>query len=95
MKKFVVWPQYLECSLPRRLGRRLSKDICVEKVSLEEIVKACEALGLKYEVEADKRYPRVWFEGKGRVLVEFNGSKLSLLKLLAQEIRKLRATGTK
>ena len=93
MKK-IVWPHYLECSLPRRLGRRVPKDLCIDNVSLEDILRACESLSIKCDVEEDKRYPRVWYSIKGRVLVEYDGPKTQLLKSLAREIRRLRASGT-
>jgi len=95
LKKIIVWPHYLECSLPRRLGRRVSRDLCIHSITIEDILRACSNLSLSCEVESDKKYPRVWYDKQGRVLIEFDGSKNELLKMLAKEIRKLKSTGTK
>lgn len=95
MKEYIVWPPYLDCSLTRRLGRRVPRILCIDHVTVEDIINACAKLNLECRAEDGKKYPRVWYMSNGRVVVRFNGSKNSLLKELAKAIRSTRASGTK
>ena len=86
-----VWPQYLDKDLSLSEGRKVSKEIAVSKPSISEIERALKRLGFTYEIERDKAYPGKWYEKSGRILVEYENTKLELLKeigLKIQEIRK-------
>ena len=86
-----VWPQYLDKDLSLSEGRKVSKAIAVSKPSISEIERALKRLGFTYEIERDKAYPGKWYEKSGRILVEYENTKLELLKeigLKIQEIRK-------
>jgi len=91
--KYVVWPAYLDSTIPRRLGRRLPEDLAVRRPSLREIVEAAEALNLNPEVDDEARYPRLWWskQHRGRVLVDKRGSKSEVLRAIAEEIKKRRS----
>ncbi|MCS7107907.1 MAG: signal recognition particle subunit SRP19/SEC65 family protein [Sulfolobales archaeon] len=92
----VVWPQYLDSTLPRRLGRKLSKHYSVVKPTVDELLNACRELRLECNVDRDVRYSRVWYLGvSGRILVHgVEGlKKLSLLKTLSNKVRELRTLG--
>ncbi len=93
--KYVVWPAYLDASLPRRLGRRVPLELAVRSPSLREIAEAAEALGLNPEVDEEARYPRLWWSKphRGRVLVDKRGSKEEVLRAIAAEVKKRRARG--
>jgi signal recognition particle subunit SRP19 len=93
-KKVVVWPQYIDSTLPRRLGRRLPKEYSVSRPTLDELVNACKKLGLEFEVDNDSKYCRTWYLGStGRVII-YNSSlsKLKLLRTLAMTIKELRSS---
>lgn len=92
-EKYVVWPAYLDSSLPRRLGRRVPLGLAVRNPSLREIAEAAEALGLNPEVDREARYPRLWWskQHRGRVLVDKRGSKEEVLKAIAGEVRRRRS----
>ena len=89
-KRIVVWPIYLDATVPRSKGRRVPIRIAVKNPRVEEIVRAAQALGLDPIVE-DKSYPRQWWSEGRRVTVLKKGSKLQTLKLIAETIRGMRS----
>ncbi len=88
--KLVIWPAYLDLTNSRKDGRILSKKDSVKQPELNEIEKAAAKLGLNPEVEADKAYPKSWWEVSGRVLVDNNGPKTVIAKQIAQSIKQMR-----
>ena len=52
---------------------------------------ACEKLGLNYQSEPDKSYPRFWWNNSGRILVEIDKTnkvpKEELMKTIAQRAK--------
>ncbi len=94
IKKVIVWPQYLDSTLSRRLGRRLPKEYSISKPTLDELVNACKKLGLEFEVDKNPKYCRTWYLGStGRVIIyNSNLSKFKLLKTLAITIKELRSS---
>lgn len=89
MSRVIIWPSYIDCSVGRRQGRRVSKDICVKKPSIAEIVAAAEKLGLNPEV-VKKRYPKSWWIYREAVVVDKLGSKRETLKTVSRKILELR-----
>lgn len=89
-KRVVIYPSYLDASLPRRLGRRLPREEAVPRPSLREIAWAAEQLGLDPMVEEDARHPRTWFTHRGRVIVVKTGPKQRILREIARIIREHR-----
>ena len=90
---FYVYPAYLGRGLTRKAGRRVPASDTLPDLTGEEIVAAAKRLGFRAEVEADKQYPRRFYEYSGRVKVTKKGSvtKARFLKELAGELRKQRA----
>ena len=85
-----IWPQYLDKKLTLNEGRKVSKEIAVSETSLSDIERALKRLGLKYSVDKERAYPGKWYEKSGRVLVEWEDTKLELLKTVSLEIKKMR-----
>lgn len=85
-----VWPQYLNKDLSLNEGRKVSKEIAVAEPTLSDIERAAKRLGLQYDMEKDKSYPGKWYEKSGRILVEWEGTKMELLKELSLEIKEMR-----
>ena len=44
----------------------------------------------KDEIERDKAYPGKWYEKSGRILVEWDKTKLELIREVSLEIKKIR-----
>ncbi|MDT7887861.1 MAG: signal recognition particle subunit SRP19/SEC65 family protein [Desulfurococcales archaeon] len=91
-KKIIIWLSYLDPSLTRRLGRRVPRNLLPSKVTFEDILRACEELGLECEVLEDKVYPRTWYLGHKGVSITYNGSKSELLRKLAAALSKKLST---
>lgn len=85
-----VWPQYLDKDLSLSEGRKVSKEIAVSKPTISEIERALKRLGLTYEVQKEKSYPGKWYEKTGRILVEYENTKMELLNELSLKIQKIR-----
>lgn len=89
-EKIIVYPQYLDSTKTRKEGRKISLRYAVPNPRIEEIIEAAKFLGLEPILEDDKKYPRNWWLGSGRIVVNKKGSKLATLKLIAETIKKLR-----
>ncbi len=87
MKRLVIWLPYIDPSIPRRLGRRIPKNLLPRKPTIEEILDVCKELNLDCEVERDKKYPRTWYVESPRIFVHYDGKKSDLLKLLANNLK--------
>jgi signal recognition particle subunit SRP19 len=87
----ICWPQYFNKDLTISQGRRLPKNLAIEKISLEDIEQAVKILGFEYKIEKIPRYPRLWWGDPGRILVNGMGKKKrKLLFEIAKQIRKIK-----
>ena len=89
--KKVVWPVYIDAHKTRKEGRILAKGDSVGAPDIKEIVRAAQELGLSHTYEDGKAYPRLWWEHKGRVLIEVNSAKREALRQIARAIKASRA----
>ncbi|MEL9990426.1 MAG: signal recognition particle subunit SRP19/SEC65 family protein [Thermoproteus sp.] len=87
----ILWLLYIDATVPRSRGRILSKKIAVPRPTVEEVAKALDSLGVKYEVYRDKKHPALWFDerGAGYVLVYTDNLK-EVARKVAEEIAKSR-----
>jgi signal recognition particle subunit SRP19 len=88
--QWVIWPAYLDATKSRSQGRMVPQKDAVIDPKLEEMTYAAVELGLSPEVERDKRFPAYWYDQSGRVLVAKKEPKSSLVKKIAQAIKKRR-----
>ncbi len=89
MKKCVIWTVNLDSRKTRSEGRKIPLKYAVPNVRLAELVEACKALGLEFEVE-EKKYPKCWWEEGGRVVVPKSESKIRIMIEIAKKIAELR-----
>ena len=85
-----IWPQYLNKNLTLSEGRKISKEIAVEDPTINDIERALKRLGLNHSLEKNQAYPGKWYEKSGRALVEWDKTKLELLREVSLEIAKMR-----
>lgn len=85
-----IWPQYLDKSLTLKEGRKISKEDAVKEPTLNEIERAVKRLGLQHSVQKEFSYPGKWYEKSGRILVEWDKSKLELIREVSLEIKNMR-----
>lgn len=82
----VIYPSYFDSRLSRRDGRRVPRNLSLRGPTLQDVINALRSLSINFEVEKDKRRPSRWYKFEGRVLVDYEGRKEELLKLLAAEM---------
>ena len=85
-----IWPQYLDKNLSLSEGRKISKENAVSSPTIEEIERALKRLGFTYEVQKKVAYPGKWYEKSGRVLVEYDNTKLELINEISLKIKEIR-----
>ncbi|WP_298500608.1 signal recognition particle subunit SRP19/SEC65 family protein [uncultured Methanobrevibacter sp.] len=85
-----IWPQYLDKNLSLSQGRKISKELAVKEPSLSDIERALKRMGLQYSVDKQRAYPGKWYEKSGRILVEWDKTKLELLKEVSLKIKEIR-----
>ncbi|EME29488.1 Signal recognition particle 19 kDa protein [Galdieria sulphuraria] len=77
-----IYPVYIDASCSLFQGRKISKHLCSDTPSAEEIAKSCEQLGFETLLESDKKHPRDNFR-KGRIRVHlFNEQHKSLVSVI-------------
>ena len=84
--KYVVWPVYFEKSISRLAGRKVPRKHAVDKPSIEDIVKAAKALGLKPVLEKSASHPSRNWKKEGRVLIDKKDAKGKLLTQIANKL---------
>ena len=82
---------YFDSSKTRSQGRRVPKELAVERPRLEEVVEAVKQLCLEARVVEEARYPRCWWDARGLVLVERKLRKEELLREVARMLKEARA----
>lgn len=85
-----IWPQYLDENLTLKEGRKISKEDAVKEPNINEIERALKRLGLQYSLQKENAYPGKWYEKSGRVLVEWDKTKLELIREISSEIKNMR-----
>ena len=85
-----IWPQYLDRTLSLKEGRKISLEDSVKEPSINEIERALKRLNLPYSIQKENAYPGKWYEKSGRVLVEWEGTKLELIRTVSLEIKNIR-----
>lgn len=66
----VCYPCYIDSTTTEFDGRKISKELCVEKPTLKELALAFKDIGFTGKEEANKTHPRDFFR-PGRITVAF------------------------
>ena len=85
-----IWPQYLDKNLTLKQGRKISIEDSVKEPTINEIERALKRLNLPHNIQKENAYPGKWYEKSGRALVEWEGTKLELIRTISLEIKKMR-----
>jgi len=86
----VIWPVYFDLNESREL-RRVPKELAIPSPKLDEICRALDILGLKYEVVSGAAHPSRHWEKTGYLFVEKKGPKEQLIREVASLLKKIRA----
>jgi len=84
-------PVYIDAHKTRKEPDH-SKGDSVGAPDIKEIVRAAQELGLNPTYEDEKAYPRLWWEHKGRLLIDVNGAKREAIRQIARTIKASRAS---
>ena len=90
----VVWLDYFDSALKRREGRRVPLSAATRSPVINELVEACERLGLKPTPEV-ARHPRSHGRETGYVAVTKSGPKRAMLLKVARELAVVRGMAAK
>jgi signal recognition particle subunit SRP19 len=90
MPEYIIWPAYIDSSKTRSEGRRVPTDVAVDSPRAAEVANAAKQVGYEPEYEPDKRYPRSWWEKRGRVTVDTDDAKPDVLRAVAAYVDVLR-----
>ncbi len=85
-----IWPQYLNKNLTLKEGRKIAKEDAVSDPTISDIERAVKRLGLQYNIQKEVSYPGQWYEKSGRILVEWEGTKLELIREVSLKIKEMR-----
>ena len=85
-----IWPQYLNKNLTLKEGRKITKEDAVSDPTISDIERAVKRLGLQYNIQKEVSYPGQWYEKSGRILVEWEGTKLELIREVSLKIKEMR-----
>ncbi len=84
---YFVYPEYLDITLTRKEGRRLSLSHALENPTIKELELAAQKLGYDYEIKKEAAYSRQWWSNNGLILIEKKDPKIQTLKNLSKEIK--------
>ncbi|RLF68514.1 MAG: signal recognition particle protein Srp19 [Thermoplasmata archaeon] len=91
--RIVLYPEYFDRNLSRKEGRRTPLKLSVPSPDARALFDAAGALGLDPILENERHYPRTWYMRRGRVLVEKKGSKCSIIRMVAEELKRRTPSG--
>ena len=92
--KIIVWPANLDSSKTRLEGRKIPKGQSVQAPRIDELAEASRRLSVEVAITPQKSRPRNWWEKTGFLTVPKNSrrTRTELLRTLASEVRKIRAS---
>lgn len=88
---YILWTAYFDSTLTRSEGRRIPKELCIPEPTLEELIEAVGAVGLKTLAAKTARFPKTWWRITGYVAVERSGVKGDLMKEISRSLRRNRS----
>ena len=92
----VVWLDYFNKTLPRKKGRRLSKEKCVFDPSLKELIDETKAAGLEpTETEEQVRFPKRPYVRSGYIILEKKSTKTNIMNKIADKLVSKRSKQSK
>lgn len=59
-------------------------------MTAEEVLRAAQAAGYSAELDGKAKHPAAWFESSGRVLVYTSERKSTVLRRVAEQLKKLK-----
>jgi signal recognition particle subunit SRP19 len=83
----VIWPIYFDSTKKRSQGRMVSAENSVPNPSVDDVIAATLKVGIKPEIEREKKHPSTWQASSGRILVPKSETKTVILKKIARSLK--------
>ena len=90
-KPMVLYPAYFDSGRSRDEGRRVPRNLAVSAPKAEEVHQAAKSLGLQAIIDPDRSHPSTPLQKEGRVMVEGNYVKSSVIRKVAEKLKASRA----
>ncbi|MFY9300429.1 MAG: signal recognition particle subunit SRP19/SEC65 family protein [Candidatus Nitrosotenuis sp.] len=92
----VIWLDYFNKTLTKKMGRRLPKDKCIFDPSLKELLDATAEAGFSPKESDDKvRFPRRAYVRSGYVVLPKSSAKAKILAKISEKLVAKRAKQSK
>jgi signal recognition particle subunit SRP19 len=91
-KPVVLYPAYFDSGRSREAGRRVSRSLAIPSPKVEEVHQAARALGLQAVIDPDRSHPTTPWQKEGRVLIQGDYVKTSVLKRIAEKLKASRTS---
>ena len=92
----VIWLDYFNKTLTKKMGRRLPKEKCVFDPSLKELIDATTEAGFLLKESDDKvRFPRRAYVRSGYVVLPKSSAKAKILAKISEKLVAKRAKQSK
>ena len=83
-----LYPCYFDESLTRKEGRRVSKELAWANPNIAQLSRTAKSLGINViEEDRTSHFPGQCFAAGGRIRVEYDGSKETLMKQIAEKMQ--------
>jgi len=89
----VIWPIYFDSTKTRSEGRMVSAEDSVPSPSVDDVIAAALKVGIKPEIEREKKHPSTWQASSGRILVPKGENKTVVLKKIARSLKQKAGAG--
>jgi signal recognition particle subunit SRP19 len=93
--ELILWPSYFDVTKSRKGGRRIGRNLAIERPTVEELAKAAELSGIPFKIDKSAAYPATWWEKSGRLFVSKTTTKGKILVSIAKNLKKLRTKGAR
>jgi len=90
-RPLVIYPEYFDFNRKCSQGRKVSLNQCVKKPTIDEIFVIAKKLSSSVK-KSTKLYPGNWQSSAGCLLIEYSGTKVSLLHEIGKGLKALRKT---
>ena len=93
--ELILWPSYFDVTKSRKSGRRIGRNLAIERPTLDELARAAELSGIPFKIDKSAAYPGSWWEKSGRLFVSKTMTKNKILVSIAKNLKKLRTKDAK
>jgi signal recognition particle subunit SRP19 len=90
-RPLVIYPEYFDFNLRRSQGRKVPVNQSVKKPTIDEILTVAKPLVNSIDYSS-KSHSGNWSSNLGSVIVDYGGSKTSILHKIGIGLKKLRKT---